>query len=139
MLKDNLLNSRLKELIDLFEITYSDNLKYLTEEDVDIIVRKRCNAVAAYFYDYINSKGDNKLNLIVIFDGWNEFLQNISMNGIHVGKIDNSDFDISLYALNINDFNLDSDYLESYSNTNIIFDSIEMFSNLDEQCFKIKR
>ena len=139
MLKDNLLNSRLKELIDLFEVTYSDNLKYLTEKEVDIIVRKRCNAVAAYSYDYINSKGDNKLNLIVIFDGWNEFLQNISINGIHIGKIDNSDFDLSIYALNINDFDLDSDYLESYSNTNIIFDSIEMFSNLDEQCCKIKR
>ncbi len=88
---------------------------------------KGCELVAAYAYKYKNDYDDDILNLILVYDGWNDILQKVSMNGIYRGLYENLGVGIWVYTLNINDFDLDDDSMLLYKNTMILMDKKNIF------------
>ena len=135
MVEKKELLTALKTMISNYEKTNKDkeSLKYETIDTKGKKVSKSCTLEAAYAYKYMNTYGDNILNLILVYDGWNESLQKLATNGLYRGRYDNLDLDIWVYALNINDFDLDENSMSLYKDTMIIMDKKGLFSSLEDE------
>ena len=66
-----------------------------------------------------------------MYDGWCELLQRIAMNGIYRGNEDNIGFDLCVYTLNINDFDMNEDSMLLYKDTLRILDKRGLFDSFD--------
>ena len=133
MVKEKDIFNAVKDMVDKYEKNNKGKLTYETKDKFGNLIKKNCTLEAAYAYKIVNAYGDSILNLILIYDGWNDLLQKVATKGIYRGRYDNLDLDIWVYALNINDFELDENSMLLSKNTMIFLDKIGIFSNLNTQ------
>ena len=135
MKENNDLFEKLQKMVDKYEDTNKgkESLKYETLDENGNIVKKDSTIVAAYAYQYVNEYGDKILNLILVYEGWTDLLQNIAKEGTHRGTCDNLGFDVWVYALNEDDFDLDDECMLLYTNTMILMDKKGLFSSLEKE------
>ena len=98
-----------------------------------ILKKNSCILQAAYVYQFINTSGDNYLNIVLVYDGWNDTLQKIATEGIKHGLMDNLGANVSIYVLNVNDFDKSEDNLSLYENTMILMDKKGLFTSLNDK------
>lgn len=135
MVKNEDIFNAVKDMVNKYEKTNQEKLTYHEEDEFGNLVKKNwnCTLEAAYAYKIVNAYGDNILNLILIYDGWNNLLQKVATEGIYRGRYDNLDLDIWVYALNINDFDLDESSMLLRKDTMIFLDKRGIFSSLNVQ------
>ena len=127
------LKEALNDIVNNYDNANKNKLTYEITDEKGNNVFKNCTLEAAYAYKFVNAYGDNALNLVLVYDGWTDLLQKIAINGIHRGNCDNLGFDISIYTLDINDFDLDENSMLLYKDVMIILDNRGIFSSLSIQ------
>ena len=132
--KNKKLFDTLNEMVSKYEDTNKDkeSLKYETLDENGNFIKKSCTIVAAYAYQFVNEYGDKILNLILVYEGWTNLLQNIAMEGINRGIDDNLGADVWVYTLNEDDFDLDESSMLLYTDTMILMDKKGLFSSLED-------
>ena len=125
------LRESLLEIVNKYDEFSREKLTYDTTDKDDKKIKKYCTLEAAYAYKITNIDGDSILNLILVYDGWCELLQRIAMNGIYRGNEDNIGFDLCVYTLNINDFDMNEDSMLLYKDTLRILDKRGLFDSFD--------
>ena len=98
-----------------------------------ILKKNSCILQAAYAYQFVNTNGEKYLNIVLVYDGWNDTLQKIATEGIKHGLMDNLGINISIYALNINDFDMSEDNLLLYEEMMILIDKKGLFAGLNDK------
>lgn len=98
-----------------------------------ILKKNSCILQVAYAYQFVNTNGEKYLNIVLVYDGWNDTLQKIATEGIKHGLMDNLGINISIYALNINDFDMSEDNLLLYEETMILIDKKGLFASLNDK------
>ena len=108
-------------------------LKEIVVKYEKILKKRNCILQAAYSYQFVNINGEKHLNIVLVYDGWNEFLQKIASEGIKHGLVDNLCANVSIYALNVSDYDMSEDNLSLYENTTILMDKNGLFAGLSDK------
>ena len=98
-----------------------------------ILKKNSCILQAAYAYQFVNINSEKYLNIVLVYDGWNDTLQKIATEGIKHGLMDNLGINISIYALNINDFDMSEDNLLLYEEMMLLMDKKGLFAGLNDK------
>lgn len=125
----------LKKMVARYEEVNKNKeaLKYQVISEDGKIEKKNCILQAAYAYQFHNAYYDNCLNLVLVYEGWTPLLQKIAMGGIYRGNVNNLGVYISVYALNINDFDMSEDNMLLYKDMIVIMDKKGLFSGLKDE------
>lgn len=96
-----------------------NKLFYYTEDETGKIIKKKCKMEAAYTYQIAS----DCLCLVLIYDGWNDLLQDMCVNGRYVDFLyEKIGVNVNVYTMNINDIDFNESNILSGDNSHIIFD-----------------